>query len=91
MFEWDEDKASINISKYGVDFDTATRAFFDPERLTTVDEGHSTDTETRYFCFGKVDENIMTVRFTLRGDNIRILGVGYWRKGKRYYEQQNNL
>lgn len=91
MFEWDEEKDSINVEKHGVDFDTATRAFFDPKRITTVDEGHSTEIETRYFCFGKVGDKIMTVRFTLRDDNIRILGAGYWRKGKKYYEQRHDV
>jgi hypothetical protein len=32
----------------------------------------------------------MTVRFTYRKDLIRILGAGYWRKGKKIYEQQNS-
>jgi hypothetical protein len=32
---------------------------------------------------------VMTVRFTWRGSRIRIFGAGYWRKGKRLYEQQN--
>jgi uncharacterized protein len=31
----------------------------------------------------------MTVRFTYREAHIRIFGAGYWRKGKRIYEQQN--
>jgi hypothetical protein len=31
----------------------------------------------------------MTVRFTYREARIRIFGAGYWRKGKRIYEQQN--
>lgn len=91
MFEWDDDKNRINIDKHGIGFETATHAFFDPDRITTIDEGHSTETETRYFCFGKVDGNIMTVRFTLRDDNIRILGAGYWRKGRKYYEKRYNL
>ncbi len=32
---------------------------------------------------------ILTVRFTYRGETIRILGAGYWRKGKRIYEEKN--
>jgi hypothetical protein len=28
-----------------------------------------------------------TVRFTWRGDRIRIIGAGYWRKGRQAYEQ----
>lgn len=32
----------------------------------------------------------MTVRFTYREESIRIIGAGYWRKGKKIYEQENN-
>jgi hypothetical protein len=31
------------------------------------------------------------VRFTYRSDVIRIIGAGYWRKGKRIYEQENQI
>ena len=49
----------------------------------------SRSVERRYFCFGLVDGGVMTVRFTWRGDVIRIFGAGYWRKGRRIYEEQN--
>jgi uncharacterized DUF497 family protein len=52
------------------------------------DLDHS-EREMRYFCFGRVGDGIMTVRFTWRDGRIRIFGAGYWRKGKRIYEQQN--
>jgi len=91
IFEWDDAKDAFNIEKHGVDFETAKEAFFDARRITTVDDGHSTETETRYFCFGRVGGKIVTVRFTLRGDKIRILGAGYWRKGREFYEEQNGL
>jgi uncharacterized DUF497 family protein len=45
--------------------------------------------ESRYFCFGKVDNEIITVRFVYRYNIIRIFGAGYWRKGKKIYEQKN--
>ena len=32
--------------------------------------------------FGRVSGEIMTVRFTCRENKIRIIGAGYWRKGK---------
>lgn len=44
--------------------------------------------EPRYFCFGRVANGVMTVRFTYRAGRIRIFGAGFWRKGKRIYEQQ---
>jgi hypothetical protein len=52
------------------------------------DIGNSRD-EQRYFCFGEVEGGVLTVRFTYRGETIRIIGAGYWRKGKKIYEQQN--
>jgi uncharacterized DUF497 family protein len=70
-------------------FKKASSAFDDPARLTTEGLNYSID-EARYFCFGKVGEKILTVRFTMRGDAIRIIGAGYWREGKRKYEQNNN-
>ena len=33
----------------------------------------------------------MTVRFTYRASTIRIIGAGYWRKGKRVYERENQI
>ncbi len=31
-----------------------------------------------------LDGYVMTVRFTYRNELIRIIGAGYWRKGKKY-------
>jgi hypothetical protein len=42
----------------------------------------------RYFCIGRVGNRIMTVRFSCRNGKIRIYGAGYWRKGRRYYEEE---
>jgi uncharacterized protein len=87
-FDWDPIKDRINRGKHGVSFVLAQRAFFDSRRVIAEDLGHS-DAEPRYFCFGEVAGGIMTVRFTWREGRIRIFGAGYWRKGKRIYEQQN--
>jgi uncharacterized DUF497 family protein len=43
--------------------------------------------EVRFFCCGKVEDGILRVRFTYREGKIRIFGAGYWRKGKKIYEQ----
>ena len=88
MFEWDENKNKQNIEKHGVSFVDAKKVFDDPDRLTLFDEGHS-QTESRYFCIGKVDDGILTIRFAIRESNIRIIGAGYWRKGKEMYEKRD--
>lgn len=48
-------------------------------------------TETRYFAFGRVRGDVLTDRFTVRGERVRIIGAGFWRKGKVFYEQANRL
>jgi len=89
-FEWDFEKDRENQRKHGVPFEAAQYAFADPNRVIAEDLTHSED-EQRYFCFGRVGEGILTVRFTIRKDAIRIFGAGYWRKGKRVYEQENQI
>ena len=86
--EWDEKKNAFNQGKHGVSFFTAQRAFLDPHRVIAEDTKHSTPDETRYYCFGMVDGGLMTVRFTERSGKIRIIGAGYWRKGKKYYAKK---
>lgn len=87
-FEWDSRKDGRNKEKHGVSFHLAQRAFADPNRVIAEDLSHS-QKEKRYFCFGKVDMGILTVRFTMRGSTIRIFGAGYWRKGKQIYEKNS--
>lgn len=87
-FEWDEAKDLANQVKHGVSFQLAQQAFLDGKRLIAEDLDHSGN-EQRYFCIGKAGDGIMTVRFTLRGNQIRIFGAGYWRKGKALYEKEN--
>jgi len=90
MFEWDEEKNKINIEKHGVSFEEAVQVFSDPNRMVTYDEGHS-QLEDRYFCVGKISSGIITVRFALRGGDIRIIGAGFWRNGRNAYEQRNKI
>ncbi|MBI4384759.1 MAG: BrnT family toxin [Nitrospinae bacterium] len=87
-FEWDENKNLENRRKHGVDFDLAQRAFLDPNRVIAEDTKHS-EAEDRFYCIGKAGEGILTVRFAWRGKTIRIIGAGYWRKGRELYEDQN--
>ena len=89
-FEWDSEKDLLNQEKHDISFYFAQKAFADPKRIIYEDFKHS-DKEKRYFCFGKVENAILTVRFTYRGNIIRIIGAGYWRKGRQYYEEENRL
>jgi len=86
-FEWDEEKNMANQRKHGVSFEEAQDAFFDERRMILADLKHSS-VEKRWFCVGKTQMGIMTVRFTMRNDVIRIFGAGYWRQGRRRYEEK---
>jgi hypothetical protein len=85
---FDAIKDRINRVKHGVSFRPGTNRVFRSRRVIAEDLAHG-GTELRYFSIGKVGNGIMTVRFTYRAGRIRIFGAGYWRKGKRVYEQQN--
>lgn len=88
-FDWDEEKNRLNQEKHGVSFEDAQLAFADPHRIIFEDVEHS-DQEVRYFCLGLAENGILTVRFTYRGNVIRIIGAGYWRKGRKLYETQRD-
>lgn len=90
-FKWDPEKDRLNQRKHGVAFSAAQYAFADPCRVIARDLDHSTGKEARFYCFGGVGDGIMTVRFTHRDGRIRIIGAGYWRKGKKIYEHENQL
>jgi uncharacterized protein len=89
-FDWDPKKDIENQQKHGVSFANAQYAFADLRRVIAEDVSHSGQ-EKRYYCFGKVAGGVLTVRFTFRDDVIRIIGAGYWRKGKAIYERENKV
>ena len=89
-FEWDENKNEYNRQKHNVPFEEAQDVFSDSNRIIAKDLEHS-EGEERYYCFGKIGENVATVRFTYRKSKIRIIGAGYWRKGKQIYEKENKI
>lgn len=85
-FEWNANKEQVNIQKHGVSFTEAQHAFLDKNRVIAEDLTHN-QSEKRFYCFGVVDGKVMTVRFTYRNKKIRIIGAGYWRQGKKTYEE----
>jgi len=63
--EWDENKDKENQVKHNVSFSSAQRAFLDPDRVIAEDLTHSGE-EKRSYCIGRVNDGIITVRFTYR-------------------------
>jgi uncharacterized DUF497 family protein len=87
VFEWDDEKDIINQKRHGVAFVDAQEAFYDKNRIIARDEGHSA-TEASLFCIGDTPKGVLTVRFTIRGHYIRIIGAGNWRKWRKFYEKE---
>lgn len=76
LFEWDSEKEKINIAKHGIDFKTASRVFFDENRIEMYDEVHS-DYEDRYITIGTIDNiaYIVMVVYTEREKAIRLISA----------------
>lgn len=85
FFEWDEAKNQENQRKHGVSFEVAQYAFADLHRVILRDMRHSIPEEERFYCIGRVEGGIITVRFTWRSSTIRIFGAGFWRKYRKVY------
>lgn len=88
-FEWDSEKNQENQKKHGYSFQEGSQVFYDSNVLHLEDPKHSCE-EDRYIAVGKNKEGIvLTVRYTLRNEKVRIFGVAYWRKWRKYYEREN--
>lgn len=88
QFEWDEDKAALNLKKHGIAFQDAARVFYDVNRIEWYDIAHSID-EDRYNTIGKVRDVIFVV-YTERKERTRIISA---RKAtpteRRVYDDRN--
>ena len=60
QFEWDENKASINLKKHKVSFLEASTAFFDENARLLADPEHS-DEEDRFILLGFSQEHKMLI------------------------------
>ena len=73
QFTWDPTKAAKNVEKHDVSFEEAQTVFDDPLYVDFFDPDHSED-EDRYLIVGKsIEERLLIVSYTERGDAIRII------------------
>jgi uncharacterized protein len=59
-FEWDEEKATANVAKYGIRFDYAARVFLNPYRVEMLDDREEYG-EARYKTIGMVESRVLVV------------------------------
>jgi uncharacterized DUF497 family protein len=91
-FEWDAEKASINLRKHHVSFEIATRVFLDPLALTHQDRIENG--EHRWQTLGMVDGCLLLlVAHTVRNENgaeiIRLISARRADKKERKYYEEN--
>jgi uncharacterized DUF497 family protein len=73
-FEWDDDKAALNLGKHGVSFSQAALAFRDSFAIEWLDDRRDYD-ETRFIHLGLSEGHLLTIVFTERADRIRIISA----------------
>jgi uncharacterized DUF497 family protein len=91
-FEWDAEKASINLKKHRVSFEIATRVFLDPLALSHQDRIENG--EHRWQTLGMVDGCLLLlVAHTVRNENgaeiIRVISARRADKKERKYYEEN--
>ena len=75
QFNWNENKASINLAKHGVSFKEAQTVFDDPLFVDFYDPNHSYD-ELRYLIIGESDkERWLIVLYTEQDEVTRIISA----------------
>jgi uncharacterized DUF497 family protein len=73
MFSWDETKRRANLRKHGIDFVDAAKIF---RGLTfTAEDDRETYGERRFLTLGLLEDQVVSVAHTERGDAIRIISI----------------
>ena len=88
-FEWDAAKGELNLVKHGVSFAAACGVFGDVFAFERCDlDSHPG--EIRYVITGMVNDVILTVVYTERGERIRIISARKATKHEQteYYRSQ---
>lgn len=87
-FEWDDEKASSNVKKHGVEFEEAVTVFGDPLANTYDDPDHSKN-EHRLLTYGLSQLNrLLVVAHADRGEIVRIIGARQMTRRERVlYEE----
>lgn len=75
-FQWDPNKAAINLRKHGIGFEEALTVFQDPLALIFDDEEHSRDEHREIIIGFSTFSKLLLVCFVERQENvIRIISA----------------
>jgi uncharacterized DUF497 family protein len=73
MFTWDEAKRRANLRKHGIDFVDAERIF--SGFTLTAEDSREAYGERRFLTLGLLEDQVVSVAHTERGENIRIISI----------------
>ena len=83
VYQWNRDKAVVNLRKHGIDFADAVSVFSDDLAMTISDDRFD---EERFITIGMdAFGRVLVVVYTMRDDEIRIISA---RKATRQEQQQ---
>ncbi|QLE55129.1 BrnT family toxin [Nostoc sp. TCL26-01] len=87
-FEWNTDKAILNLDKHGISFQEAATVFNDPLSVTFPDPAHSIE-ENRYVIIGVSQfGQLLVVAHTDREEKVRIISARKTtRQERKFYEE----
>ena len=89
-FEWNQDKAGINLKKHNISFHEATTVFDDPLSMTFPDPDHSIG-ESRYVIIGMSGSGqLLVISHVDQEGRTRIISARRAsRHERRFYEEGN--
>jgi uncharacterized DUF497 family protein len=87
-FEWDEAKAASNHRHHKITFEQAREVFADPFIIEWINEGQD-EHEQRFSALGMVENRLLFVAHTMRGNAIRIISTRRAEpfERRRYHEE----
>lgn len=81
-FEWNENKRLANLAKHGLDFIDASLVFEDCYR---IEQESLRNGEMRYQTLGIVNDIVVLLVYTYRGNIIRVISFRIANKKERNY------
>lgn len=87
-FEWDEEKAALNLAKHGVSLLRAAEIFAN-EMLEKIDDREDYG-ELRFIALGRVETEVYRVVYTWRGEGVvRLISAQRANRNERetYYRE----
>lgn len=74
-FDWDKNKAKVNLQNHQISFEEAESVFDDQLSLTIIDESHSFD-EKKFITIGESKiGRLILVCHTIGAENVRIISA----------------